>query len=115
MFVAIHAPKVINWCARLVPGDSARERINRGQEPAQGILRIAAHEQRGSLLRGSISEDGLRNAVDTAKLGPLDPFDGWTVGGRARIFCTGEGCYGLSLYGFAPGLKVAWVAASLST
>lgn len=115
MFAPLHGPRKLHWAARLMPSDVALERIRRNQDPSQGVLRIAAHEQRGSLLRGAVSDDQGRNAVDCGRLGPVDAYGGWTVGGQSTLNCSGEGCYGLSLFGFAPGLRVAWVAATLAT
>jgi hypothetical protein len=116
MFISEDAPKNLNWCARIGPAAEALHRINAGKEAAQGVLRMAGHEQRGTL-RTPVVTDGpmSSNTVEISKLGELDAFGGWTVRGRAKIHVMGEGCYGLSLFGFAPGLKILWVAASLST
>jgi hypothetical protein len=55
------------------------------------------------------------NAVDVNRLGKPDTDGGWTVYGRANLYTPGEGYFGLALYGFAPGMRVAWLAASLTT
>ncbi len=82
---------------------------------AQGVLRLAAAEQRGSQLHASVTDSAeASNAVEVAALGKPDEDGGWTVEGRAFLHATGDGCYGLALYGFAPGLRVVWLAATLT-
>jgi hypothetical protein len=61
-----------------------------------------------------VTDHAGKNSVNCGKLGPIDDFGGWTIQGRSQIHVQGEGCYGLALYGFAPGLRVAWAAASLA-
>lgn len=115
LYVSFDAPKNVEWAARIMPSDEALDRMDRNQPPSNGHLRLAAGEMRGSLHRAVITDHEGKNAVDVAKLGPPDEQGGWTVYGRAQIHANGEGCYALSLYGFAPGMRVAWLAATLST
>lgn len=106
--------RTINWGARLVPSEIGRQRMLQGQRVAQGSLQIAAGEQRGSQMRAAVTDTDRPNAVQIASLGNPDEDWGWTVEGRAVLHSSGEGCYGLALYGFAPGLRVAWLAATLT-
>ncbi len=104
----------LEWCARVVPTESGKANLAAGREVAQGVLRIAAGEHRG-LQRAVVAEHPARpNAVEIAKLGAPDEDGGWTIYGHALLQTPGEGYYGLSLYGFAPGLRVVWVAATLT-
>lgn len=93
----------IHWAARLEG------------KPGQGIARIAADAGRGNMARAVVADDRFQaNAVDIAKLGRPDPAGGWTVYGRANLHVPGEGFYGLGLYGFAPGMRVVWLAATVT-
>ena len=95
----------LHWCARLVRSDAG---------PIQpGQLRIAADP--GQHTAGRIAKlriEGL--PIDVQKLGPVDPArGGWVVGGTAALTIGAEGHYGFSLWGYAPGMSVVWVAASV--
>lgn len=115
MFVTLDAPRQVEWCARLVPSTEAMARIERGAAATQGILRLAASEARGTQLRPALTDNEGKNAIELAKLGAPDRDGGWSVYGRTQIHANMEGAYGLALYGFAPGIRVAWLAASLSS
>lgn len=82
----------------------------------QGIpLRLAAAEGRGNLMRPVIHEVGGKgNAVDVAQLEAPDENDGWTVGGTATLSVGGPSMIPVCLYGCAPGMRVAWLAATLT-
>ncbi len=98
--------KVVHWAARLVSASD---------EPRAGILRIAAGEQYWTQQRSVISEGTVqKNLVEIATIGKKDAFDGWTVGGQAFIHAGSPGFYGLGIYGFAPGMRVAWLAVTLT-
>ena len=115
MYLAFEAPKNVDWCARIMPTKEALDRIEKGQAATQGILRLAGAEARGNQMSGVVTDHDGKNAIDVSKLGKPDENGGWTVYGRAMIHANVEGCFGLALYGFAPGLRVAWLAATLST
>lgn len=115
MYVPFDAPKNVEWCARIMPTNEALARVEKGHSASNGVLRLAAGEMRGSQLRAVITDHEGKNNVDVSKLGPPDEQGGWTVYGRAQVHASGEGCYGLALYGFAPGLRIVWLAATLST
>lgn len=115
LYVPFDAPKNVEWAARLMPSGEAIARVEKGHAPSNGILRLAAAEMRGSQYRAVITDHEGKNGVDISRLGKPDEQGGWTVYGRAQIHSSGEGCYGLALYGFAPGMRVAWLAATLST
>lgn len=115
MFAAPGGPRDLAWAARLVPSPSALDNLRANRPAAQGILRIAAGEQRGGMLRGIVTDDsGCKNAVQVGTLGAPDPRGGWTVYGTARLHLQGEGCCALAFYGFAPGMRIQWVAATLT-
>lgn len=115
MFAAPGGPRDLAWVARIVPGQLAIDNMRAGRPPSQGVLRMAAGEQRGTMLRPVVSSDaGCNNVVEVGKLATPDPLGGWTVYGTARLHLQGEGCCALALYGFAPGMRVAWLAATLT-
>jgi hypothetical protein len=107
--------RTLHWSARLVPAESGRARLAAGKEVAQGVLQLAASEQRSGQHRAVVSDsqDGT-NAISIASLGKPDAEGGWTVEGRAFLHASSEGFYGLALYGCAPGLRVEWLASTLT-
>lgn len=94
----------LHWKARLVG------------TPGQGIpLRLAAAEARGNVIRPVLHDvAGKGNAVDVATLGVPDANEGWTVGGTTHLSVSGPAMFALCLYGCAPGMRVAWLAATLT-
>jgi hypothetical protein len=96
--------RTVHWKARLV-GKSG-----------EGIpLRLSAGEGRGNIVRPNLQEIvGRRNAVDVAKLGEPDENGGWTVGGTCALSVASVGAYSVCLYGCAPGMRVVWLAATLT-
>lgn len=108
--------RVLHWTARLMPSAQALANVSAGKAPAQGIMRITADAGRGTGHRGVVADDPVNggNAVDFSKLGKPDECGGWTVYGRAHLFASGEGYVGLSLYGFGPGMRIAWAAATVT-
>jgi hypothetical protein len=115
IFVPYGAPTGVEWCARLIPGADARRRLEKGHEASHGVIRLAAMESRGNVLRPVLTDHEGKNVVDASRIGRPDAAGGWTVYGRAQLHVQGEGIHGIGLYGFAPGLSVEWVAASLAT
>ncbi len=104
--LAIYYPgepyRALRWKARLV-GKSG-----------QGIpLRIAAGEGRGNVVRPVLQDIG-KNCVEIGSLGKPDSNGGWTVGGESLFCASGPGFFSLALYGCAMGMRVAWVAATLT-
>lgn len=106
--IAIFAPgdpyRRIHWKARLVG------------EKGRGIpLRLAAAEAHGNVIRPTLRDlPTASNAADIANLGDADDAGGWTIGGQAEIVLPGPAMIALCLYGSAPGMRVAWLAATLT-
>lgn len=96
--------RVLTWRARLI-GTSG-----------QGVpLRMCPGEGRGNCVRPVLQDfHGRKSAVDVARLGKPDAHGGWTVGGEVNFCVSQLGTYALALYGCAPGMRVAWVAATLT-
>lgn len=112
MFVAFGAPRSLEWCARLIPDDQALARVKANQPAAQGFLRLASMEQRGTMMRAAVVEE---LSVDVSNLRHPDAHGGYTVYGRVGLHVQTEQAIGLGLYGFAPGMRVQWLAATLTT
>jgi hypothetical protein len=98
--------RTIHWKARLLG------------EKGQGIpIRLAPAASRGNVVRPVIRDletKAATNAVDVANLGDADAAGGWTIGGVARIDLGSPCMFGVCLYGVAPGMRVAWLAATLT-
>lgn len=111
--LAIFAPgdphRSLHWAARLVSFADA-------PETRTGQLRLAALSAYWTQNRGTVSEAGgaSRNLVEIAKIGKPDEHGGWSVGGKARLDVPMPGFYGLGLYGAALGMRVAWLAVTLT-
>ncbi len=110
--IAIFAPgephRRIHWAARLYGERSENKRT--------GILRLAAMEAYWNQHRAVISEIGgaARNAIEVASLEKPDEYGGWTVRGTARLDVPSPGVYGACVYGYAPGMRLAWLAVTLT-
>lgn len=97
----------VHWAARLV--------ADAGGGPTAGVLRIASGEGFWNQNRSVISDGPVqKNVVEIASLKAPDAHGGWTVGGQAFIHAGVPGFYGLGVYGFAPGMRLAWLAVSLT-
>lgn len=96
----------VHWRARLVPVGDAPESL-------AGTLRMASDSAQ-SLARFAPVVPGTSQIIDVAKLGKPDERGGWMVGGKMQTSAPSAGHYGFSLYGYAPGLAVAWVAVSVT-
>lgn len=108
--------RIIHWTARLMPTPAALARMKAGLSAAQGVLRITADVGRGGGPRATVADDPSHggNAVQLDQIGKPDRDGGWTVYGRAQIYVHGESYTGLTLYGFGPGMRVAWAAATVT-
>lgn len=106
--------RTLHWKAFVAPTDSGADRIARGQEVAgEGIVRLITGETRESVMRPGLSSHHQAKDPEISKLGaPRD--GGWIIGGFSNFSVPGAGLYALGLYGFAPGLRVVWVAATLT-
>jgi hypothetical protein len=100
------------WVARLVP-DGEPPRAQYGgvlrfvADSGQRLPAVASYQELSSRDSG-----GLQRNWSPADLGAPDAEGGWCVGGSGLVSVGQEGHYGFSLYGAAPGLRVAWLAAS---
>jgi hypothetical protein len=111
--IAIFAPgdphRRLHWAARLVPAAEV------APEMRTGVLRLAATEAYWNQHRAVVSEgNAQRNLVQVSEIGKPDERGGWTVGGSCFLHVQGPGNYGLGIYGFAPGMRLAWLAVTLT-
>jgi hypothetical protein len=113
----IHAPVVLfcdpdhvvlHWMARLT---ATPEFLNAGGSWT-GQLQIAVDTSQRTPFHAGLTDTG--TAVSAKDLGTPDRDGGWTVRGRGTISCRTEGHHGFALYGYAPGLRVLWVAVSVT-
>lgn len=97
--------RALNWQARLVGAKG------------EGVpLRLVAAESRANVIRPILQDPGGKfNVVDVGALGDQDANGGWTVGGAAQLSVHGPGMISLALFGCARGMRVAWLAVSLTT
>lgn len=103
----------LTWAARLVP--DVREdggRVDKGRKP-EGMVRFSADSGQRVPIQSAYNEVDER-AVLVRDFAEPDAHGGWTVGGAGHVSIGTEGHYGYALYATAPGLRVAWVAASTS-
>ena len=100
---------MLTWAARVVV-DSGSE-FDHTQY--RGSLRLVTDGQQPGAQVGGIS-DGNAVLLDPESLGEADVHGGWIVRGTAQLNSGGDGFVGLTLYGNAPGLRVAWAAVALS-
>lgn len=112
---AARSPKILNFCARLVPSDAQVLAAVReaGRLDVSGTIRLAPDSSQPWTHTGGI---GARQdtVTELGQLGALDDYDGWTVYGKATITSPKDGFLGLGLYGSGPGLAIAWAAVSQS-
>lgn len=97
----------VSWCARLVP-DAARP-----VELFDGMLRFTSDSSQRGPTRATYREEGDRTARMRDLL-PPDTHGGWTLTGMGVVGADSEGVCGFTLYGCAPGLRLLWMAASVS-
>lgn len=109
------------WAARLVPDmrggavrqDSGMETRPSAGVPREGMIRFAADSGQKTPMKGAYNELD-EKALLVREFGDPDADGGWIVGGRGHTSVSTEGHYGYSLYATAPGLRVAWLAASVA-
>ncbi len=102
--------KGIHWAIRLVTSPEYAERV-RGGDRFSGMIRFAAdRSQQTPFFTGVSGEKG----VLAEEIGPPDEQNGWTLQSSGVVNVPQNGHYGFGVYGTAPGLRVAWVAASLT-
>ena len=110
--LALFAPgepyRKVHWAARLVAESTSDQHV--------GLLRLAATEAYWNQHRAVLSEfTGSTNVVDLSKIGPADEHGGWIVRGNARFDAPIPGFYGMGLYGNGFGMRVAWLAVTLTS
>lgn len=100
----------LSWAARLVPRPGAA----RGGR-AEGMVRFVSDSGQRTPMRAGYQEIGEKPILfRDFDLSSPDEHGGWTIRGAGLSSVGPEGFYGFSLYGMAPGLAVAWVAASVA-
>lgn len=92
----------LHWVARLV----------RLGDDVQGYLRLTTNTGQIGAMSGGLTATNA--PVDLAALGAPDDEDSWTIRGTSRLVVSTEGYLGLSLYGLAKDVAVAWAAVSQS-
>lgn len=102
----------LHWAIRLQAAEALVGRAREGQPVTDGILRVVADNTQIYAQRGAATP--LEAPITGAKLGPCDDHGGWTVTGRSTIGVPSAGHIGFGVYGMMPGLRVAWVAISLT-
>lgn len=101
MVLYVHPERrFIHWTARV-------ERLG---DELQGTMRLTGNTGQPSAMSGGLGQGG--TPIELAQLGPPDRHGGWTLAGSSQVSCTGEGYFGLSLYGSARGCRVLWSAVS---
>lgn len=102
---------VMHWAARLVPSEELYPEL-KTDPPKQldGFLRM--NVDTGQVCNHRVGTASVASPVDMRELNMIDAQDGWTVGGILQITVPMGGHYGFGLYGMAPGLRVAWLAAT---
>jgi hypothetical protein len=110
---AVHPPRGLHWRARLVL--DVRDGVRPPTKPLfDGVVRFTADSSQRTPNKCVYLEQGSRSFT-ARDLGPADAHGGWTVGGEGVVSAPGEGHYGFALWAGAPGLRVAWVAATMTT
>jgi hypothetical protein len=102
----------VHWRARLIP-----ESRTQTPEERAGTLRLATSPTYWSQTQCTLGS-GVRemNMVEIAQLPNLGEHDtGWIVGGSARLYIPSPGFYGLGIYGMAAGMRLAWLAVTLTS
>lgn len=108
LFVVPHLRR-LSWVARLVRDTT----VEMPESGPIGLLRIVSDTSQPMAQAASISSSE-RSNVDVSKLGEADENGGWFVRGDAAVHASQLGHAGLSVYGTALGLRLAWAAVSLS-
>jgi hypothetical protein len=96
----------LHWAARVV----VAPRRSGSADELSGTFRLSADPGQAGCASGGLGSEGA--SVDVAALGPADRWGGWTVAGRQSLASFSGGLFGLSLYGTARGIAIAWVAVS---
>jgi hypothetical protein len=109
---------VIHWCASLVlePGWLEKIEADEDFENLNGSVQICADQGQPLPLKMGLTP--ITPAQDVRKLNKhslsrnRSDKKHFLVGGSAQAMIPGDGLYGFAIYGFAPGLRVAWAAVS---
>jgi hypothetical protein len=99
----------LNWRLRLVCAPEVIERVRAG-EKLDGILRLAPDT--GQPMPHYATYASTEKPIAIRELGVPDEDGGWTLGGSGKLNFPSDAHYGFAFYGTAPGLRVAWAAAS---
>ncbi len=102
---------VVHWRARLIPEDGFLALLQKGEpELLTGSLRISGDPSQANPNKISLTP---KEVIDIRTLTEKQLVDGgFNIGGSATARVPQDAHYGLALYGFAPGLRVAWAAVS---
>lgn len=104
--------RMVHWRARLVCNaefDAKRE--NKEFRPG-GMLRLIGDGTRE--LTHHMHLQSVQPAIDLRELPAKDAANGWIVGGRCAIDAPMDGHYGFGLYGEGEGVRVTWLALTLT-
>jgi hypothetical protein len=103
--------KGLYWRARLVPDLQPQKSLAAARPRLEGIVRFSADSGQRTPIKGGYQEL-TEKPIMVRDLKDPDKHGGWTVGGEGVMAFGTEGHYGFALYATAPGLRVAWVAAT---
>ncbi len=98
--------RALYWAARLVPASPE------GPHEYAGQLRLSADGSQPHSMPTGYSPTVGAVASNLSQLGEPDEHGGWTLRGNGAMSPTSDGYYGFTLYGYGPGLRVAWAAVS---
>lgn len=112
MFV-VPEQQVINFAVRLVPTQEALEMMDSKESKwsPSGRLRLVTDTSQHGVATGGLASLP-ETTLDIDSLVYDEDTLGWTMYGKASLNALGEGYYGFALYGYVPGMKVAWFAMS---
>ena len=101
----------LHWVARLVPGDRIAKLVAEGK-PFEGSLQLTADSSQMGTHHAGMQQH--QPPVASRDLGKLDELGGWLVGGESVVRLAMDGHHGFGLYGSMPGVRVAWLAATIT-
>ncbi len=104
--------RTIHWRARLVCNAEFDAKREKNEFRPGGMLRLIGDGSRE--LTHHMNVQSAQPAVDLRELPAKDAQNGWIVGGRAAIDAPLDGHFGFALYGEGEGVRVAWLALTLT-
>lgn len=103
--------RMIHWAARVMSDADYDAAMKNPEFRPGGMIRFVGDGSRE--LTHHLHITPVTPVIETNSLGPKDERNGWTINGRGEVNPHLDGHCGFALYGYAPGLRVVWLAASL--